>query len=85
MDAEGNQHTMEFNGYWYHGCPQCYPNDRESLQVMGKTLQQRYIETLKKKKILQELGLIVHKMWYCDYKLCHISNDLKVVEEPLRI
>ena len=24
-------------------------------------------------------------MWYCDYKLYHISNDLKVVEEPLRI
>ena len=24
-------------------------------------------------------------MLYCDYKLCHISNDLKVVEEPLRI
>ena len=44
-------------------------NDRESLQVMGKTLQQRYIEMLKKKKILQELGLIAHEMWYCDYKL----------------
>ena len=31
------------------------------------------------------MGLIVHEMWYCDYKLYHISNDLKVVEEPLRI
>ena len=48
--AEGNQHAMEFNGCWYHGCPQCYPNDRESLQVMGKTLQQRYVEMLKKRK-----------------------------------
>ena len=52
---------------------------------MGKILQQRYVEMLKKEKILQELGLIVHKMWYCDYKLYHISNNLKVVEEPLRI
>ena len=41
VDAEGNQHAMEFNGCWYHGCPQCYPSDRESLQVMGKTLQQQ--------------------------------------------
>ena len=44
-------------------------------------------ETLKK-KVLQELGFIVHEMWYCDYKLYHTSNDLKVVaeeEEPLRI
>ena len=40
VDAEGNQHAMEFNGCWYHGCPRCYPSDRESLQVMGKTLQQ---------------------------------------------
>ena len=41
----------------------------------------------KKKKVLQELGFIVHEMWYCDYKLYHTSNDLKVVaeEEPLRI
>ena len=37
--------------------------------------------------ITQDLGFIVHKMWYCDYKLYHTSNDLKVVaeEEPLRI
>ena len=77
---------MEFNGCWYHGCPRCYSSNRESLQVMGKTIQQRYIETLQK-KVLQELGFIVHEMWYCDYKLYHTSNDLKVVaeEEPLRI
>ena len=34
------------------------------------------------------MGFIVHKMWYCDYKLYHTSNDLKVVaeeEESLRI
>ena len=78
---------MEFNGCWYHGCPRCYFSNRESLQVMGKTMQQRYVETLKK-KVLQELGFIVHEMWDCDYKLYHTSNDLKVVaeeEEPLRI
>ena len=48
-------------------------------------MQQQYIETLKKKKVLQELGFIVHEMWYCNYKLYHTLNDLKVVEEPLRI
>ena len=86
IDAKGNQHAMEFNGCWYHGCPRCYSSNRESLQVMGKTMQQRYVETLKK-KVLQELGFIVHEMWYCDYKLYHTSNDLKGVaeEEPLRI
>ena len=52
---------------------------------MGKTMQQRYIETLKKKKVPQELGFIVHEMWYCNYKLYHTSNDLKVVKEPLKI
>ena len=39
----------------------------------------------KKNKLPQELGFIVHEMWYCDYKLYHASNDLKVVEESLRI
>ena len=76
---------MEFNGCWHHRCPCFYPNDRELLHVMGKSMQQRYIEMLKTKKVLQELGFIVHEMWYCDYKLYHKSNDLKVVEEPLRI
>ena len=41
---------MEFNGCWYHGCPRCYSSNRESLQVMEKTMQQQYVETLKKKK-----------------------------------
>ena len=50
MDAKGNQHAMEFNGCWYHGCPQCYPNNRESFQIMGKTMQQGYVEMLKKPK-----------------------------------
>ena len=49
MDAKGNQHAMEFNGFWYHRCPRCYPNNRESLQVMGKTMQQQYIQILKEK------------------------------------
>ena len=40
VDAKGNQHAMKFNGCWYHGCPWHFPNDRESLQVMGKTMQQ---------------------------------------------
>ena len=40
VDSKGNQHPMEFNGCWYHGCPQCYLNDRESLQAMGKSMQQ---------------------------------------------
>ena len=50
VDSKGNKHAMEFNGCWYHGYPQCYPDDRESLQVMGKTLQQWYTEMLKKRK-----------------------------------
>ena len=50
-----------------------------------RSMQQRYMETLKKKKVLQQLGLTVHEMWYCDYKLYHESNNLKVVKEPLRI
>ena len=31
------------------------------------------------------MGFIAHEMWYCNYKSYHTLNDLKVVEEPLRI
>ena len=55
---------MEFNGCWYHECPQCYPNDRESLQIMGKTMQQKYIETLKKRKY--------YKNWDSSFTKCGI-------------
>ena len=48
---------MEFNGRWYHGCPRCYPNDRESLQIMGKTMQQQYIEMLKKRESTTRIGI----------------------------
>ena len=57
VDSKGNQHTMEFNGCWYHRCPQCYPSDRESLQVMGKSMQQKYIEMLKKKESTTRIGI----------------------------
>ena len=40
---------------------------------------------VKNKRVLQQLGLTVHEMWHCDYKLYHESNNLKVIEEPLRI
>ena len=57
IDAKGNQHAMEFNGCWYHRCLRCYSSNRESLQVKGKTMQQRYIEILKKNKSTTRIGI----------------------------
>lgn len=67
VDMHGVKHGMEFNGCWYHGCPRCYNKDRDTSMIMGKSLKQRYIETLKKISHLQSLGIKMHTIWSCDY------------------
>ena len=46
--ASGCEHTYEFNGCWYHGCPRCFSSVREALHIQGKNIQHRYRETIKK-------------------------------------
>ena len=50
VDSKGVEHVLEFNGCWYHGCPRCYPRDRDTLKL-------RYLETLKKEKNFNIHGL----------------------------
>ena len=30
VDSKGVEHVLEFSGCWYHGCPRCYPRDRDT-------------------------------------------------------
>ena len=78
VDEEGREHALEFNGCWYHGCPQCFPNDRDNVCIQGKSLSQRYAETLRKKRTLEELGYLVHETWACRFshleRVCSIED-----------
>lgn len=67
-ERENEFHVLEFNGCWYHGCPRCYPRDREKLFIDNKNLERRYAETVEKEKTLKSLGFVVHSMWSCDFE-----------------
>ena len=67
VDNKGVEHVLEFNSCWYHGCPRCYPRDRDTLMINTKSLKLRYLETLKKEKTLTSIGYVVHSMWSCDF------------------
>ena len=85
-DSEGNEHALEFYGCWYHGCPACYPKDRDTIQVSGKSLEQRYSSTKRKEKILRGMGFVVHTMWGCEFqRSLKQNNDLSQWIEQLEI
>ena len=67
VDQCSREHAYEFNGCWYHGCSCCFSRNRKALHVQGKSIQQHYIETIKKQEQLQDLGFEVHLIWSCDY------------------
>ena len=67
VDEEGREHALEFNRCWYHGCTQCFPSDRDNICIQGKSLSQRYVETFRKKRTLEELGYLVHKTRACKF------------------
>ena len=49
------------------GCPTCY--DRRTVNpVNGKTMQDLYVDTIRKVCYLKEQGLNVVEMWECDLK-----------------
>jgi G:T-mismatch repair DNA endonuclease (very short patch repair protein) len=68
LDKHGHEHVMEFNGCWWHGCPTCYPSDRDKLMVGGKNLKHKYKETLWKQNMLAKMGYEVHTMWSCQFE-----------------
>ena len=85
VDRHGVEHALEFNGCWYHGCPSCFPRDRQSLRVAGKNLDQRYIDTMEKESRLREMGFVLHTTWACEFaqlirsqpEVCDLINELE--------
>ena len=86
IDEYGRDHALEFNGCWCHGCPRCFPRDRDTLMIQGKSLSKRFSETLYKKKVLEELEYIIHEMWACDFERCHLKYENLIGDnEPIKV
>ena len=64
----GKKFACEYNGCNFHGCLKCYPRDREKIMNDGKSMAQRYRETVLKEQRLKEAGYIVLTKWSCVFQ-----------------
>ena len=91
-DGKGKHHAVEFYGCWWHGCPRCYPRDRDKLKIKNKSINHRYLETMIKELTLKQLGYQLHTKWSCEFErdiqdspaVQHIIKTLNI-EEPINL
>ena len=64
--------AYEFHGCVFHGCPQCFPEDREERKhpLTRQSMSELYALTMKKKSYIEEKGM------KCLYVGTRISRDL---------
>ena len=67
FEVDGVKYACEFNGCNWHGCPNCFKNDREKTVKYSKSLAQRYRDTKLKQKRLRALGFVVISKWSCEW------------------
>ena len=92
FEYDGTKYACEFNGCNWHGCPKCYQKDRETELKNGKSLAQRYRETVLKAKRLKELGFTVINIWSCEFQQLLKDNKEKAdfvenlhIQEPINL
>ena len=61
--------VYEFHGCLWHGCPRCFPKDRDTFPIIhaDRTLQEVYECTKRKHDQLQQQGYDVKVQWECDW------------------
>ncbi len=58
--------VFQYHGCWWHGCPSCYPEERNKIVFhKEKTLEDAYQATLKRTNFLKEKGFEVKEIWEC--------------------
>ncbi|XP_046387449.1 uncharacterized protein LOC124157026 [Ischnura elegans] len=59
---------FEFNGCFYHGCPNCFPNRHESIHKNSQeTMQSRFETTERKLDFFTQRGYRVIQKWECEF------------------
>ncbi|XP_074661604.1 uncharacterized protein LOC141914236 [Tubulanus polymorphus] len=66
---EKTRTVYEFNGCYFHGCPKCFPvrGDPVACNRGGRTFDDVYQATLRRKHELETMGYTVVQMWEHDY------------------
>ena len=61
------QCILEYNGCWYHGCPDCWANKPNTTPEQDREQQFRYRRTQARAKWIEEhTGFRVKQVWGCD-------------------
>ena len=64
--CEETNTAYEFQGCFWHGCPECF-KDRDTVNpVSQKTMEELYMNTKKKVKFLKDQGFRVVEKWGCE-------------------
>ena len=86
FEINQKKYACEFYGCNWHGCPKCYIRDQDITVNHGKSLAQRYRETILKAERLKELGFELLTKWSCEFKIDLYQNcDLKDYVSKLKI
>ena len=67
LDVHNNT-VYQFHGCLWHGCPRCFPRQRDRYPIChtDRTLEEVYEHTLKKQALLKQHGYHLKIMWECD-------------------
>ncbi|XP_054257051.1 uncharacterized protein LOC128982036 [Macrosteles quadrilineatus] len=80
VDGFDGQNIYEFQGCYFHGCPKCFPYDRELAlkEDPSDSLHLRYERTKSK---IAKLGDNVVQMWECEFRKLKKTENLKHLEK----
>jgi len=66
---------FEYNGCFYHGCPKCFPDNRDRINgLLKRSMNSLYQETERKRAYYIRQGNIIVEFWGCQLKQSLISN-----------
>ena len=75
--VEGKHFAFEFYGCPFHGCPQCFPTERNVATGGNKSMEQKFKETLLRENLLKENSFIVISKWSCVFNKEKRENPSK--------
>ncbi|XP_054259393.1 uncharacterized protein LOC128984131 [Macrosteles quadrilineatus] len=80
VDGFDGQNIYEFQGCYWHGCPKCFPYDRELAlkEDPSDSLHLRYEQTKTK---IAKLGDNVVQMWECEFRKLKKTENLKHLDK----
>ncbi|XP_015589341.1 uncharacterized protein LOC107264981 [Cephus cinctus] len=77
-ETDSGKTVFEFYGCWFHGCPKCYPSDRDNANIVNDvwlTLNERYERTMLKSSRIRTLGYHLEEIWEHEYRHLRAADN----------